>query len=203
MPAAPVPDVPEAADGFPSATSTGVPAGSTLVPWQGGLDLGVDAPLVTEFAGRQCATYDGYRFELTGADQFHVGGECVVLRNSWFSTTGNVASIVIQDRDNQLLVVAGSTFDGGPFHARGVQGDYGDIHVSDSAFYRFGNAAVEMNDRSATATLTVEGCFMYEPPGWPTDLHVDGVQMDAGGALEVLGNTIIVTPFGDAQDDYD
>ena len=204
----PMADAPNPEPGFPSATSTGVPAGTVLTLWRGGDRLGggdSHASGTTTVDGRTCDVYDGFRFELEGDRQLRVTGPCVVVRNSWLSTTGDVSALLTQTEDNGLLVVESSTFDGGPSHVRGVQGDFADLRVSDSAFFRFGNAAIEMNDRSAIATLTVEGCYLYETTGWPRDQHVDGVQMDAGGRLVVRGTTILVTPFGDPGGavDYD
>ena len=206
--AAPLADPPAAEAGFPSAATTGVPTGTVLTLWRGGDRLGGGdsrATGTTIVDGIACDVYDGFRFELEGDRQMRVVGPCVVVRNSWFSSTSDVSALLTQTESSGLLVVERSTFDGGPFHVRGVQGDFADLRVSDSAFFRFGNAAIEMNDRSATATLTVEGCYLFETTGWPRDQHVDGVQMDAGGAVVVRNTTILITPFGDpgGAEDYD
>jgi hypothetical protein len=192
----------ETTDVFPTASSTGVPSGRSLTLWDGPL-MTSEAELPTVIVdGRPCDDIDGYRFELTGDQQLRIDSPCVLIRRSSFVTDGDTSALVIQTADNDTLHVDQSTFDGGPRHVRGVQADFADVTVQRSSFVRFGNAAVEMSDRSATAVLVVEGCFMEETPGWPRDQHVDGVQMNAGGALEVRGNTILVAPFGGSVDDY-
>lgn len=187
---------------FPTASTTGVPREEPLTRWDGPLTTSeADLP-TTVVGGRVCDVIDGYRFELQGDQQLRIDSPCVVIRRSSFVTKGETSSLVIQTEDNEQLDVDQSTFDGGPLHVRGVQADYADVTVQRSLFVHFGNAAIEMSDRSATATLTVEGCFLRETPGWPRDQHVDGVQMNAGGRLEVRGNTIIVAPFGGVPGDY-
>ena len=106
-----------------------------------------------------------------------------------------------QASGNQLLVIEDSDFDGGPSHNRGVHGDFSDIVISRSEFTRFGNAGVEMNNRSGTASLTVEDSYFYEPKGWNPSDHVDGIQVGGGGNVTIRHNTVLIELYGGATGD--
>jgi hypothetical protein len=109
--------------------------------------------------------------------------------------------MVQQANTNQLLVIENSDFDGGPYHERGVEGDASDIVIRQGEFTRFGEAAVEMNNRSGTASLTVEDSYFYEPKGWNRIDHVDGIQVDAARNVTVHHNTVLIEPYGGAAGD--
>ena len=166
---------------FPSAASAGVPSGASLTPWPWALRTSAAGGVPTENRnGLTCLVFDGYAVSLSGGQYLSVDSPCVVLRRSRVTTSGqvsNTSAMVQQASGNQLLVIEDSEFDGGPYHQRGVNGDLSDMVISRSEFTRFGNAGVEMNNRSGTASLVVEDSYFYEPKGWNPSDHVDGIQV--------------------------
>ena len=58
-----------------------------------------------------------------------------------------------------------------------------------------------MNNRSGTASLTVEDSFFYEPKGWNPSDHVDGIQVGGGHNVTIRHNTVLIEPFGGAEGD--
>ncbi|MGB8860598.1 MAG: hypothetical protein WCC60_15160, partial [Ilumatobacteraceae bacterium] len=187
---------------FPTSETAGVGADVRLSPWTGSYRLSendaVGTPTTVE--GKQCVLYDGVdvNFAMSG-EYLYVDVPCAVFRNSRFSTSGSVANtsaLVQQSSENELLNIEHCDFDGGPTHQRGVQADYGDVVVTASEFARFGNAAVEMDDPSATRSFTVTDSYLEETPGWANGDHVDGLQVGAGGAITIRHNTILVAAYG-------
>lgn len=113
---------------------------------------------------------------------------CSVTSNAPISNT----SAMVQARAQ--LTVDLCSFDGGIYHCRGIQADYG-VSVTRSKFTRFGNAAVEMNDRSASCDLSVSDCHIFEPPGWTRGDHTDGIQVGAGRNVTITRCTVIIHPY--------
>ena len=192
--------------GFPVETNTGVRSGIVLRPWTGPDRSSAVTGLPTEIIGGVIyKVFDGYSFDTgTTGQYFSVDDPNVLFRNVRFTTSGqvsNTSAMVQQASSNQLLVIEDSEFDGGPYHQRGVQGDYGDITVRRSRFTRFGNAGVEMNNRSGTASLTVEDSYFYEPKGWNPSDHVDGIQVGGGRNVTIRHNTVLIEPYGGAAGD--
>ena len=151
-----------------------------------------------------CQVFDGYAVNLTGGQYLSVDTECAIFRRSRFTTTGvvsNTSAIMQQAGANRLLEVTQSEFDGGPSHQRGIQGDYSDIVVTSSEFTRFGQAGVEMNNRNATASLTVQNSYFYETSGWPRSYHVDGIQVGGGKNVTIRNNTVLIEPYGASNGD--
>lgn len=195
-------------EGFPTAESTGVPAGVALNTWTGSLRTSEAEGLPTETVrGQPCKVFEDIEFDFgTSGGYLYVDDPCVLFRNDRFTTAAavsNTGAMVQQAQENTLLVVEQSEFDGGPHHQRGVQGDYADIDVHDSRFTRFGNAAVEMNNREGTASFEMQRNYLYETGGWAPDDHVDGFQVGAAGRVDILSNTVLVTPFGGKAGDLD
>lgn len=190
-------------DAFPTAATAGVPQGTTLRawPWKSYTSDATGVPTETH-AGLRCQVFDRYLVSMSGNQQLEIDSPCVVFRRSRFIATGDVGRVVSQMRENRLIIIESSDFDGGPYHNRGIQGDYADISIDRSEFRRFGEAAAEMNNRSGTAKLTVTRSYLQQDAGWVRGQHVDGVQMAAGGGLLVRGNTILIQPFGGSTDDY-
>jgi hypothetical protein len=191
--------------GFPTTVSAGVPTGTSLNSWAWELRTSAAAGLPTEIHnGMTCVVFDGYVLSMSGGQYLSVDSPCVVLRRSRVTTSGQVSnsSAIVQPTSaNRFLLVDHSDFDGGPSHNRGIQGDYSDITVSQSKFTRFGNAGIEMNNRSGTASLTVEDSYFYEPKGWNPADHVDGIQVGAGGNVTIRHNTVLIEPFGGTAGD--
>ena len=182
---------------FPTAATAGVPAGTTLVPWPGSLRTSQVTPTSTTTRnGMSCKVFDRFDIAITSATTMYIDSPCVVFTRTRFSTTADWFTIIQASSDMQYLEVSDSDFDGGPYHVRGILADYGSVTVLRSEFTRFGNAGVEVTDRSATRTMTVTDSYFYEPGGWPRDQHVDGIQMNAGGSAIIRNNTIIVNPYG-------
>ena len=73
--------------------------------------------------------------------------------------------------------------------------------VTSSNFTRFGQAGIEMNNRSGTASLTVQDSYFAEIPGWPQPYHVDGIQVGAGENVTIQHNTVLVPQYGGSQGD--
>ena len=197
---------PPTTTGFPVETNTGVPSGIVLRPWSGPDRSSAVTGLPTEaIGGVTYKVFDGYIFDTgTTGQYFSVDDPNVLFRNVRFTTSGqvsNTSAMLQQASSNQSLVIEDSEFDGGPYHQRGVQGDYGNITVRRSRFTRFGNAGVEMNNRSGGASLTVEDSYFYEPQGWNPSDHVDGIQVGAGGNVTIRHNTVLIEPYGGAAGD--
>ena len=152
---------------FPTAESTGVGFGASLTPWTGPLNTSaVQAPTET-INGMSCKIFTGYLVSLSGGSYLYVDSPCVVFRNSRFQTSGvvsNGSAMVQQGGGNKYLGVAWCDFDGGPSHQRGLQGDQADMVVTSSNFTRFGQAGIEMNNRSGTASLTVQDSYLPRYP---------------------------------------
>lgn len=188
---------------FPTPQTAGVPSGTSLRSWPWALRTSAASGVPTEYRnGLACQVFDGYLVSLSGSQTLAVDTTCAIFRNSRFLTTGDTQAMIIGNRSASFIEVWRSDFDGGPNHVRGVQSDYATMAILESEFYRFGNAAVEMNNRDQTATLTVEDCYMYQGKGWPRPQHADGVQMSAGGGIFVRNNTILMELFGGANGDY-
>jgi hypothetical protein len=189
---------------FPTADSTGVSPNQALTTWSGSQSTsGVQAP--TEVVnGMVCKVFDSYLVSLSGGDHLDVDSPCVVFRHTRFQTSGvvgNTSGMVQQSHSNGYLLFEWCEFDGGPSHQRGVQADNADVVIRDSKFTRFGQAGVEMNNRPGTASLTVEGSYFFETPGWPQAYHVDGIQVGAAHDVSIRHNTVIVQPYGGTQGD--
>ncbi|MCB0956568.1 MAG: hypothetical protein H6513_15895 [Acidimicrobiaceae bacterium] len=188
---------------FPTAQTAGVPSGTSLRSWPWALRTSAASGVPTEYRnGMACQVFDGYLVSLSGSQTLAVDTTCAIFRNSRFRTTGDTQAIVIGTRSASFIEVWRSDFDGGPSNVRGIQSDYATMAILESEFAHFGNAAVEMNDRNQTATLTVEDCYMYQAKGWPREQHADGVQMSAGGGIFVRNNTILMELFGGSNGDY-
>ena len=189
---------------FPTAESTGVGFNPTLTPWPGSLNTSsVPAPMET-INGMSCKVFTGYLVSLSGGSYLYVDSPCVVFRNSRFQTSGvvsNGSAIVQQGGSNRYLGIAWCDFDGGPSHQRGLQGDVADMVVTSSNFTRFGQAGIEMNNRSGTASLTVQDSYFAETVGWPQADHVDGIQVGSGENVTIHHNTVLVPQYGGSQGD--
>ncbi len=189
---------------FPTAQSTGVAPGATLTAWPWPLNTSAAKVPTETINGMNCKVFDGYLVALSGGSYLQVDSPCAVFRNSRFQTSGvvsNTSAMVQQGGANNYLGVAGCDFDGGPSHQRGLQGDYADIVVTSSDFSRFGQAGVEMNNRSGTASLTVEDSYFNEIGGWPQSYHVDGIQVGGGQNVTIRHNTVLIQPYGGAPGD--
>lgn len=191
---------------FPTRETAGVGVDTDLTPWTGSYRLSENHDAGMEsIDGKPCAVFDGLDVDFgTSGEYLYVDVACAIFRNSRFRTTGpvsNTSALVQQSSENELLIIDQCEFDGGPTHQRGVQADYGDVVVTASEFARFGNAAVEMNDRSATRSFTVTDNYLEETPGWAYGDHVDGLQVGAGGAITIRHNTILVVAYGGREGD--
>jgi len=188
---------------FPTSASVGLPSGTSLRSWPWSLSTSAATGVpVEQVNGMTCLVFDGYLVSLSGSQALIVDSPCVVFRRSRFITSGDTHSMVNAASASKYLEVGFSDFDGGQWHTRGIQSDYASMFIHHSEFTRFGNAAVEMNDRSGKSTMTVENSYFYEPPGWQKAAHADGIQMSAGGGASIRNNTIIIEPFGGAVGDY-
>jgi hypothetical protein len=189
---------------FPTAESSGVGFGASMTPWTGPLyTSAVQAPTET-INGMSCKIFTGYLVSLSGGSYLYVDSPCVVFRNTRFQTSGvvsNGSAIVQQGGGNKYLGVAWCDFDGGPSHQRGLQGDMADMVVTSSNFARFGQAGIEMNNRTGTASLTVQDSYFAETPGWPQPDHVDGIQVGGAENVTIHHNTVLVPQWGGTPGD--
>ena len=189
---------------FPTVESTGLAPDATLTPWSGPLSTSSNATLTETVNGMTCQIFDGYLVSLSGGSYLQVDSPCVVFRHSRFVTSGvvsNSSAIVQQGAGNKYIGFAWCEFDGGPSHQRGLQGDRADMVVTSSKFTRFGQAGIEMNNRSGTASLTVLDSYFSETGGWPQPYHVDGIQIGAAENVTIRHNTVLVQPFGGTPGD--
>jgi len=148
--------------------------------------------------------FSGYIFDSgTTGKYFYVDDPYVLFKNVRFVTSGqvsNTSAMLQQASSNLSLVVEDSEFDGGPYHQRGVQADYG-VTVRRSEFTRFGNAAIEMNSFSGTGNMLVEDNYLFEPKGWNRSDHTDGIQVGGGHTVTIRHNTVLITPYGATDGD--
>ena len=189
---------------FPTAASTGVSANLTLNPWPNALSTSAVAAPTETVNGQTCKVFTGYLVALSGGAHLDVDSPCVVFRQSRFTTTGTVGNssgMVQQASSNDYLGVEWCDFDGGPSHQRGIQADNADVVVRSSKFTRFGQAGVEMNNRSGSASLTVEDSYFSETPGWPQSYHVDGIQIGGARNVSIRHNTVLVVFYGGTPGD--
>lgn len=194
------------ATSFPTSETAGVSTDAKLTPWTGSYRLSENIDGGTETVdGKVCAVFEGLDVDFGTSGEFlYVDVACAIFRTSRFRTDGpvfNTSALVQQSSENELLIIDHCDFDGGPTHQRGVQADYGDVVVTASEFARFGNAAVEMNDRSATHSFTATDNYLEETPGWARGDHVDGLQVGGGGAVTIRHNTILVVAYGGHEGD--
>lgn len=111
---------------------------------------------------------------------------------------GNTSAIIQAATGNTVELVRWS-HDGGPNHCRGVQADYG-VTVRQSTCTRFGNAAIEMNNRTGTGDMLVEDSLFIEPSGWPAGDHTDGIQVGGGRNVTIRRCTVLITPYRNGVD---
>lgn len=189
---------------FPTAESTGVGSEINLTTWTGPLNTSAKSAPTETINGLSCQIFDGYLVSLSGGSYLQVDSPCVVFRHSRFVTSGvvsNSSAMVQQGSGNNYLGCAWCEFDGGPSHQRGLQGDRADMVVTSSKFTRFGQAGIEMNNRSGTASLTVTDSYFSETGGWPQSYHVDGIQIGGAENVTIHHNTVLVQPFGGTPGD--
>jgi hypothetical protein len=189
---------------FPTAASTGVSPNQTLTAWPGALSTSAVSAPTEVVNGMPCKVFTGYLVAMSGGAYLDVDSPCVVFRQSRFITSGvvgNTSGMVQQKQSNAYLGVEWCDFDGGPSHQRGIQGDNADIVVRNSKFTRFGQAGVEMNNRTGSASLTVEDSYFSETPGWPQSYHVDGIQIGGARNVSIHHNTVLVVPYGGTPGD--
>lgn len=183
----PVPPIPVPA-GWPTATTTGVPVGTVVLP-----------TMVRRTSALPASDVVARAFEM-GTDWVIVDRP-TTFRNCRFTSTGAVSNTGAQVQASARAVFEDCSWDGGPSHNRGVQSDNADIEVRRGNFTRFGNAAVEKNDRNGLSSMLVEDCYLYEPKGWPRADHADGLQMGAGKNFTARHNTIHIEPYGATDGD--
>jgi hypothetical protein len=177
----------------------------TLVPWTGIWRSSQATGLPTRvIGGATYKVFSGYLFDSgTSGKYFYVDDPYVLFENVRFTTSGlvsNTSAMLQQAGSSVSLIVQYSDFDGGPNHQRGIQADYG-VQVFFSEFTRFGNAAVEMNNRNGTGSMTVENSYMYEPKGWNPSDHTDGIQVGGGKNVTIRNNTVLIQPWGGTDGD--
>jgi hypothetical protein len=187
---------------WPTATTTGVPAGTGLSGWTWALRTSAAPAPTTTINGMTCKVFDGFNIVLSGSQQLSIDSPCVVFRRTKFTTTGVVSgAMVMQGKANKYMEFSKSEFDGGPSFQRGLLVFYADAVVKSSKFTRFGEAGVELENSTGTASLTVQDSYFYEAPGWPKADHVDGIQVGTGKNVTIRHNTILVSAWGGATGD--
>lgn len=202
---APTPAVPAPAPsvGFPTAASTGVPAGTALKVWPGSWTTSSAALPTTTFNGMTYRVIDGYVFDAGASGQFlAVDDAYVIIRNSRFVTTSassNGGAMVQVRSSNRSMILQNSELDGGPAWPRGIQSDTGDLVVSGNRFHNTGESAVEKNDPNSASSLTVTDNYVTVDKGWPGALHVDGIQVGDAKNVTIRHNTVLIQPYGGAE----
>lgn len=206
-PPAPAPPPPAPApppsSAYPTAATTGVPAGTAMTTrtdvWR------------TSQATATTETINGKSYRVITAYDFRAAGQYMAVDNPYvafrkckFSATGaisNTMSLVQLQPGCLAVLVEDCEFDGGPIHNRCLWGDAGDIVVRRSKFTRFGNSAVEKNDRTGTFSMDVQDCYLDEVKGWPPADHTDGLQMGGGKSFTAVHNSISVEPYNGTDGD--
>ena len=195
------------AGSFPSFDNTGVPANVTLTRSTVLLSSDATGQPTREIDGHTYKVFSGLLFDFgTTGDYFDVDDPFVLFENCQFTTASLVSnsSAMVQAESVALngLIFDHCTFDGGPFHNRNAQSDFGLKAIACNCT-RFGNAAFEMNNRGGTADLEVRDCYLFEPQGWNPSDHVDGIQVGGGRNVTIVNNTVLVTPYGGTDGDTD
>lgn len=202
----PPPPPPPTPSAFPTAASTGVPAGITLTPTPTiAPDPGVATVRSSAFTGLPTRTIDGHVYKVfsgflfqLSTNYFYVDDPYVLFENCKFVSTGLVSntSAMVQASSVALngLRFDHCTFDGGPMHNRNAQSDYG-LKAFTCNCTRFGNAAFEMNNRGGDADMEIRDCYLFEPVGWQAGDHTDGIQVGGGRNVTIANDTVLVTPY--------
>jgi hypothetical protein len=60
-----------------------------------------------------------------------------------------------------------------------------------------------MNNRDGDADMEVRDCYLFEPQGWNPSDHVDGIQVGGGRNVTIVNNTVLITPYGAREGDFD
>lgn len=196
-PPTPVPPPPK----FPTAETTGVPPGAILKPQ---IDVSLASDLI-HWGLSRAVTIDGLPYQAvdeaalwTSTRPLIVDVPYFALRKSSMTATGPISntSALIQLSGTCKSFLAEDFYgDGGPAHNRIIAGDPGDIVVRRAHLTRFGNAAVEKNDRTGSFSMLVEDSYLHESKGWAAPDHADGLQMGAGKHFMARRNTIVIEPF--------
>lgn len=188
---------PSSGGAFPTASSTGVTAGTSLVNWTGSMSSSA-VPGSTEVVdGITYKVINGYSFNLATNDQyFSINDANVIIRNSRFTKAAvdSGQALVRTSNGARSLIIERSEFEAA--FNRGVQSDTADITIRASRFHNTGEAAVEKNDRSAASSLTVTDSYMTNDKGWPSGQHVDGIQIGGARNVTITHNTILNQPYG-------
>lgn len=138
----------------------------------------------------------GFAFSWTNGGHLDVDETNVLIVNCGFYGASLVANTsgMLQQQTLTPLIVEDCNFDGGPTHERGMQNDRSHTTVRRSTFTKFGNAAIEMNNRDVSADLTIEDCTFTEVPGWKPADHTDAIQFGSGRNMVIRRCTLHVAP---------
>ena len=192
---------------LPTFDNTGVPADVTLTPSTLLLSSDAAEQPTRAIDGNTYKVFSGLLFDFgTTGNYFDVDDPFVLFENCQFTTASLVSnsSSMVQAESVALngLIFDHCTFDGGPFHNRNAQSDYGLKAIACNCT-RFGNAAFEMNNREGDADMEVRDCYLFEPQGWNPSDHVDGIQVGGGRNVTIVNNTVLITPYGGTDGDTD
>lgn len=187
---------------WPTRATSGVPAGFlTVAPpagWAWRTSTAPAAMFTTEIIGGVAhKVFTGYAFN-AATEYVIVDDPRVCFRKCAFTASGtisNTMSLVQLQPSCAGVIAEDCDFDGGGSHNRCLWGDSGDIVVRRCYFTRFGNSAVEKNDRTGMFSIDVSDSCLVEVKGWPASDHADGVQMGGGKSYTVRHCSIAIEPF--------
>lgn len=186
--------------GFPTADSTGVPAGTVLKPWpsawtSGDAIIGVPTETINGVAWK---VVDGYDADFATLPRGYIetgSAPLLVRRCKVTNSKGPTDDGHGLFSNGTAIYFDRSELNGGNQYLRASYNAQTTI-ARGSKFVNCGNAALE---RSNGPLFDIQGCYITCDLGWPPGLHADGLQFGGGGPATIVGNTIDMVPASDAE----
>jgi hypothetical protein len=174
---------------FPSASTTGVPAGTVLKSVPGQVSSGTGWKFISSSGGYVSVT--GAGAVLTGLSipyNVNVTASNVTLKNDKIATAGNYG---ISLRHTAGVTIENSTVSGANATSGRVQYAIDDIYEDSTGIVVSGNNVSDFCHGVQVSAGLVTGNYIHDP-GYVAGDHIDGI-FDPGfaGALMISGNTIL------------
>lgn len=155
----------------------------------------------TEVIGGQTYhVYSNYWFQGGAAGTYlYIDFAYVKFQTCKFTATVHISntSAMVQPASNAVgMIYNDCTFDGGPYHQRGILDPYADMTIRRCNFTRFGNSAAEKNNASALGLFDCRDSYIHEVKGWELADHIDGLQCAGAASVVFVHNTVFVEPYG-------
>lgn len=196
---------PRPPSGWPDATNTGVLGASlTTIVLSGALwrETTDGAGLYTTevIGGQTYHVYSNYWFQGGSTGTYlYIDFAYIKFQTCKFTATVHISntSALVQTAANCVASIFNDcTFDGGPFHQRGIFDTYSNMTIRRCDFTKFGNSAAEKNDAGAATSFDCRDSYLHEVKGWDLGDHIDGLQCAGASSVTFAHNTVFVEPYG-------